>query len=261
MTDLSEHGSDGRLRGCWRCWTKAFALCVVCALTVTGCQWGKRDSTPLTIENQTMGRASIAVAPAVNLSGSADFDPNQLADLMASELSYAEGIEVVPVNRVLAILDVQRMPGVESPEHALELVGLLGVDALLVFAVTEYDPYDPPIIGITAQLYGARPGQGVGRLDPVALSRQGRTGPSTFAPAARGLLSQKQRVFDASHAALEAEIKAFARERGTGESPYGWRRFVVSQRDFFRFCCHATIKALLNGESKPVDEEARKAEG
>ena len=93
---------------------------------------------------------TIAVAPALNLSGAADFDPSRFADLMASELSYADGISVIPVSRVLGVLAAQELEKVESQAHAHELVRLLGADAILVFAVTEYDPYDPPSIAISA---------------------------------------------------------------------------------------------------------------
>ena len=122
-----------------------------------GCSFQKRVE-PASIANSSLGSMTIAVAPALNLSGSADFDPDRFADLLASELSYAEGISVIPVSRVLAVLAAQGRSGVESPAHALELVGLLGADAILVFAVTEYDPYAPPSIGLSAQLFGKQPG-------------------------------------------------------------------------------------------------------
>ena len=113
-----------------------------------GCSPPKRVEPALVVKPE-LGPMTIAVAPALNLSGTTDFDPERFADLMASELSYFEGISVVPVSRVLSVLAAQGAEGVESPTHALELVRLLGADAILVFAVTEYGPYDPPSIGIS----------------------------------------------------------------------------------------------------------------
>jgi hypothetical protein len=189
---------------------------------------------------------AIAVAPGLNLSGSADFDPARFADLMASELSYADGVSVVPVSRVLGVLAAQGHSGVQSPAHALELTGLLGADAILVFAVTEYDPYDPPSIGISAQLYGKRAGPGGRPLDPVALSRQAHPAPGEPPSPPRSILTQTQQVFDASHESVLADIRRFASFRGGDDSAFGWRKYVVSQQHFIRYCCFATIRSLLN---------------
>lgn len=216
---------------------------------LAGCGPEKRVG-PAVIANPHLGPMTVAVAPALNLSGAADFDPNRFADLMASELSYADGISVIPVSRVLGVLAVQGSSGVESPTHALELVELLGADAILVFAVTEYDSYDPPSIGISAQLYGTRLGPRHGAVDPVALSREARARSTAAQGASRRVLAQTQRVFDATHGVVVADIKEFARFRNAGGSPYGWRKYVVSQQDFVRYCCYATIRALLNETDK-----------
>ena len=167
---------------------------------------------------------------------------------MASELSYAEGISVIPVSRVLALMAARGRTSVESPDDATELGELLGVDAILVFAVTEYDPYAPPNIGLSAQLFAARIGKSRGEVVPVALS-----GPTTLAATrneapARRLLGQAQGVFDASHESVAADIRVFAQRRGAEASPYGWRKYVVSQQHFIRYCCSAVIRMLLQGQ-------------
>ncbi len=219
------------------------AVCLVAASA--GCQTRQKVVTPVVIPNRDLGPMTIAVAPALNQSGSVAFDPNRFADHMASELSYAEGVRVVPVSRVLAALSAQGVNSVESPEHALELTRLLGVDAILVFSVTEYDPHVPPSIGITGQLYGQRPGPRRRRVDPVALYRQpGGALPSEENTPA-GLLRQTQRVFDAAHDQVVSDVRAFAANREGDSSPYGWRIYVVSQQHFIRYCCHATIRAML----------------
>lgn len=223
---------------------------------LVGCQSEKRIQ-PVVVFNTELGPATVAVAPAVNLSGSSDFDPNRFADLMASELSYAEGIKVIPVSRVLTVLGAQGQTRVESPAHALELIKLLGADAILVFAVTEYDPYDPPSIGISAQLFGARSQMRYGALDPISLSRQAGLVSSGLRPRGkiRGLLAQAQKVFNASHGSVVDDIKQFAAFRGADESPYGWRRFVVNQQEYIRYCCHAMIRSLLTGSYESIQPE------
>jgi hypothetical protein len=232
----------------WGLW---FVVLPAIGLIASGCH-GRRRAEPVSVPNLTLGTMTIAVAPALNLSGSASFDENRFADLLASELSYAEGISVIPVSRVLGVLAAEGLSGVESPSHALELVGLLGADGILVVAVTEYDPYDPPIIGISAQLYGTRPGSGGGSLDPVALSRRARLAAGDVSSSPPRLLGQTQRVFDASHGSVVKEIQAFAELRSADNGPYGWRKFVVSQQHYIRYCCHATIRALLEGQHESV---------
>ena len=68
----------------------------------------------------------IAVAPALNFSGNAQFDPVQVADLMASELSELPQIGVIGVSRVLAVLAEQGVERIQSPEHALQVCENLG---------------------------------------------------------------------------------------------------------------------------------------
>lgn len=212
---------------------------------------------PVTVRNPVFGPITIAVAPAVNLSGSASFDRDRFADLMASELAFAEGVSVIPVSRVLGALAVEGLDGVESPSHAMDLASRVGADAMLVFAVTEYEPYEPPSIGISSQLYGRRPRPSGGAMDPISLSRKARlVGATTGGGTSRGLLSHSQAVYNASHSSIAADIREFALRRDGDDSPYGWRKYVVSQREFIRFCCHQTIRALLHSRTadEPVTE-------
>ena len=207
---------------------------------------------PVRLCNSHLGPLTIAVAPALNQSGSSDFDPHRFADVMASELGYAEDVAVIPVSRVLAVLAAQGLARIESPAHALEVADLVGADALLVFAVTEYDPYDPPRIGISAQLYGRRPGTDGGRVDPVHLSREASLAASTPEASATRPLAQTQRVFDASCGSVAGEVREFARRRGAEGSPYGWRKYLVSQQEYMRFCSYATLSELLGGPEQAV---------
>lgn len=232
----------------------AWALMAGClTLTSIGCQGRRQPVEPVAIQNRELGPMTIAVAPAINQSGSLDFDPARFADRMVSELSRVDGVRVIPVSRVLAALTAQGAQEVESPQHALELAQILRADALLVFSVLDYDPYDPPLIGITCQLYGARPGSRHGRWDPITLSRQPgleETGPREVP----GLLAQTQRVFDASHDATAQDIRRFARVRGWKNSPYGWRLYVVSQQHFIEYCCFATLERLFDSSGAAIDE-------
>ena len=185
---------------------------------------------------------TVAVAPAMNASGSSAFDVVQVADLMASELSDVPDVGVIGVNRVLAILAEQGVDQVQSPEHALDLCDRLGADAILVFAITEYDAYTP-VVAIAAQLYGKRPAQPA--LDPVAASRMAR--PFAVAPRSEATRpwAQAQRTFNAAHESVHQDVRDYAKTRGGDESPYGWRKYLASQERYLRYCCFSIARELV----------------
>jgi len=192
----------------------------------------------------------VAVAPALNFSGSADFDPAKVADLMASELSSVPGAGVIGVSRVLAILAEQGVDRIQSPDHALDVCDRLGADAILVFAITEYDAYTP-VVGLAAQLYGPRPG-GVA-LDPVAASRTARPFPVARGAEATRPWAQVQRVFNGAHEAVQRDVRRYADSRGADESPYGWRRCLASQEWYLRYCCFTVARGLM---AQQTDDQA-----
>lgn len=227
--------SPSQRGGVW--WILAAVLCSGgCGLKVTG---------PVRLENNALGPMTIAVAPALNVSGSPDLDANRVADLMASELSYVAGVSVIPVNRVLAVLADQGRQRVESPGHALEIARILGADAILVFEVAEYDPYEPPVVGITAQLYGQRRNARKVGFDPVSESRLGAPGRGPEAVSPLAPLAQSEQVFDSSHQWVCQEVKRFAKSRSAHAGPFGWRKYLASQQLYLRFCCHAAIRSLM----------------
>ncbi|MEK6674205.1 MAG: hypothetical protein AABZ47_00955 [Planctomycetota bacterium] len=218
------------------------------ALVFTLCSSGTCSKTKQ-VEQSSGWRAAlrastVAVAPAVNLSGSLDFDRNRFADLMAIELTEAEGVTVIPVSRVIAVLSGQGRETVGSPQQVAELGELLQADAVLVFAVTAYEPYQPPVIGISAQLYGRAQARAVSSSDTRTAFRQQHAGDSN-GPDSWGLLAQTQRVFHGGDDSVRKEVQRYAKTRTAEGSPYGWRKFFVSQQDYIRFCCFSVIGALL----------------
>ncbi len=220
-------------------------------LVASGCAQPKPIGS-IQIPNRTIGPAVVAVAPAINLSGSLDFDPNRFADLMAVELAFADGIRVIPVSRVLGVLAIQGKERVESPSHAGELINWLGADALLVFAVTEYAPYDPPRIGISAQMFVVQEDR---KPSPQNADEPEIESPDVVERPVRTVrtVAEHQRVYDASHADVLRRVQMYAAPRSADDSPYGWRKFVVSQEGFIRFCGHETVAAMLAGRIREGD--------
>ena len=40
-------------------------------------------------------------------------------------------------------------------------------------------------------------------------------------------------------------LSSLLASRQADENAYGWRKYLVSQQSYLRFCCHATIKELV----------------
>lgn len=195
----------------------------------------------------------LVVAPVLNLSGSQDFDPLKVTDWIASECVSFPGVSVIPVNRTLAELAARGKATVETPEDAVELARTFGADATLVAAVTEYNPYDPPRVGLIVQWYAPAPPTRTGAFDPTAASRLASDPPVELSAAEpHAPRWQAQRVFDAADETLLDELKDYADDRGGHESPFGWRRYTKSQELYVRYCGWALIRTMLK-----LDAESR----
>ncbi len=232
---------------------------VMCtAYALLGCS--DRDDEPRISGAGSYRPLVIVVAPVLNLSNHAQLDMLKITDVVASEfLSFGE-VSVVPVNLTLAALARRGQVRVETPQEAVDLAREFGAAATIVTAITEYDPYDPPRLGIVMQWYPAEDSLGYsGGLDPVSASRQaGEVGYEPGAGAPPTPYVQVQRVYNAADEDLLDEIRDYGGEREGHSSPYGWRRYVASQELFVRYCCWSTIRTILT-RSPPVASSAERA--
>lgn len=216
-------------------------LLVFAVAGLMGCSGNKRSKAELAVVSYPPG-TSIAVAPPINASGCPDIDTIKVADLMASELSTIPGIGVIGVNRVLAVLAEQGLSQITSAEHALAICERLGADAIVVFAVTEYNPYTP-VVGLTAEVYG-RQSTGTA-VDPVAASRMARPAPMPQEDNGVRPWAQVQRTFNAEHKAIQKEVEEYADARDANETPFGWRKYLASQEYYLRYCCYSVARELV----------------
>ena len=208
---------------------------------VAGCSEHKGHKLELLVVALPPG-TSVAIAPPINASGCPDVDTLKVADLMASELSTIPGIGVIGVNRVLAVLAEQGQRQVASAEHALAVCDRLGADAIIVFAVTEYNPYTP-VVGIVAELYSKQADRA--QLDPVATSRMARPFPVPPDERAPKPWAQVQKTFNASHGAIQKDVKEYADGRDANKTPLGWKRYLASQECYLRYCCYSVARDLV----------------
>ncbi len=229
-------------------------------LLVTGCTLQRG---PTTVEPQPEPTQVVVVAPVLNLSNSSDWDPLRVTDILASEFQSFPGIVVIPVNRTLAALALRGQSAVETPQDAYDLAREFQADATVVAAITEYDPYDPPRVGLVMQWYSLERRQTPFELDPVVASRQADVAPAgssgygdTVAP-----ILQIQQVYNAAEHAVQADIRAFAKHRGGHESAYGAQIYTKSQELFVRYCCWTSIRTMLlarsSAQTAPEGAEAK----
>jgi len=104
------------------------------------------------VTNPVAGLTTVAVAPFFNLSEERSVDGRRFAQAYFSELQKTPGFQVVPVGVVEQAIYDHRLE-MNDPQDALTLARVLGVDAVVVGAVTDYSPYYPPRIGLQVSWY------------------------------------------------------------------------------------------------------------
>jgi hypothetical protein len=224
---------------------KQSAMTALCAL-IFGVTLGCVDSTRDPEMDRADSSASevVVVPPVLNLSNSRDFDPLKVTDILASELQNFPGIMVIPVNRTLAALTAMNKRSIETPDDAIALAEHFGASACIVMAITEFNPYDPPAVGVVVQWYEAGSRQNVPTIDPTAASREA----TDFAPAAQELRSrpvwQFQRVYNAVQDDVLDDVRRYASERDEHRSPMDWHIHYKSQELFVRYSCWAALRSI-----------------
>ncbi|MGA3068036.1 MAG: hypothetical protein ABSF29_14420 [Tepidisphaeraceae bacterium] len=186
-----------------------------------------------------------AVAPTVNLSGQAHVDPLLQSDLVFQELQAVRGLTVIPVDRVVEVYASLRIEKVESEAQATNVCDLLGCDGLVVPTVTAYDPYDPPKMGASLQLF-AKPGtvQQIVLIDPHELDRSPTVGAMDLPRPQR--LVQAVGIFDASSGSVRQSADAYAAGRTDPNGPMGSREVYLDMSRYGGFVYHELIGELLD---------------
>ncbi len=136
-----------------------FAILFLCTLPLTGgCSLLLPEiSDQPVIRNPFPQLHKIAVAPFFNQSDEPTVDGREFAMAYFSELQETPGFEVVPVGVVEEAIINHRVD-LSGPGEARRLAKLLGVDAVVVGAITDYSPYYPPRCGLRVDWYTANPG-------------------------------------------------------------------------------------------------------
>jgi hypothetical protein len=190
-----------------------------------------------------------AVAPTVNLSGQKPVDPLLQSDLLYEQMQEIHGLTVIPVDRVVAVYIALKIDKVESSDQASLVCNLLGCDGLVVPTVTAYDPYDPPKLAASLQLF--RKPQGYSRsdlVDPRQLAQSASPLPNASVPADSGMI-QVVGMFDASDGSVLQRLHEFADGRSNPQSPFGDKEILVNMDRYCGFVYHELLATMLNDMS------------
>jgi hypothetical protein len=190
-------------------------------------------------------RQTWAVAPVLNLSGQREVDPILQADLVYGQLQQVAGLNVLPVNRVVEVYRALKIDRVQTEEQAALVCQLLGCDALLVGSVSLYDPYDPPRMGASLQLF--RSGKSVQgqNVDPRELARRASPPPSSAAAPAAATFLQAIGMFDASNGSTRTDLHRYALGRNDPVGPLRDRAYLLEMDRYGGFVYHSLIEELL----------------
>ena len=221
---------------------------VMIALAVGGTQGckGEQLEQPTYFPSPYPGPKLWAVVPFRNESGVQFVDTSRLADKLTNHLQQTEGIDVVPVNRVIEAMTALEMGDVRSVGDALRLMQSLDVDGLLVGTATAWDPYEPPEIGLIVQLYSQD--RGMIDMDPYVLqwspTADGDISIRTF----RQPIAQATAHLDAANGEVLRRLKAYAQGRTPPEGAAGWRRYLLSMDLYSEFAAHEAMRRLFKAE-------------
>ncbi|MGH7242102.1 MAG: CsgG/HfaB family protein [Phycisphaerales bacterium] len=253
----------------------AVACIAMWAASLIGCQAKPElDAPRFTISpyDQSHGELLWAVAPLRNESATTTVDPLAMSDKIVEALEQVHGIRALPMNRTLETMRAIRMPMLRTPADANKLAEALGVDALVVGAITAYDPYDPrlglalTVVPRTSAMNGLAQVD-TGKLDARAVQTSTTEITQQFAVLGEPT-SSASLLFDGKNQAVQMDVRTYAEGRAERVSAAGWRRYLRSVDLFAEFAAYRTVDQLVQAETlrlaklhpKPKQIETAKSE-
>jgi hypothetical protein len=188
-----------------------------------------------------------AVAPIRNESGSQYADGLIFADHLTRQLENTPNLDVLPVNRTLAVMEREQLPRIASQADALRVLQALGADALVVGSISAYDPYDPPKVGLAVELYtlaAIPPPQAIDlmAMRTAAVDEMARLDDR---PHAEQPVATAGGFFDAADPTVLGMLERYAYHRGVAPGVEAVRLHRINMDLFNQFVCHVVGQQLL----------------
>ncbi len=130
---------------------------VILTLSLSGCSLLPHTARLPMLHNPYPQLSKIAIVPFFNQSSEKTVDGRQFALAYFNELQLIPGYEVVPLGVVEGAMREGQI-ALRGPEDARRLAQILGVDAVVIGAVTDFYPYYPPRCAMRVEWYAATPG-------------------------------------------------------------------------------------------------------
>ncbi|MEM9083921.1 MAG: hypothetical protein AAGB34_10030 [Planctomycetota bacterium] len=230
-----------------------------------GCFFQKDLRSPFVVyapyqlgESAPAGELIFAVAPLRNESGVSLVDELAITDELAYQIERAEGLAALPVNRTLEAMRALGIATVSTPAEARTLARAMGADAIVVGTITAWDPYEPPVLGLSVAMYsGSRRIEARAEMDPFELQRattdQQPTGPTL--PDRDAPLSAVSSHLDASDHIVRSKALRYAWGRVDKRAPMGAEEIVKSMERYTEFCCFVLVEGLMDAERVRLERE------
>jgi len=133
-----------------------YAFLILLSLILSGCQLIPEISHQPVVHNPFPQLTKIAIAPFFNLSTEPTVDGRQFALAYFNELQLVQGYELIPIGVVEKTIEIYKI-SLDNPDEVRKLAQILGADAIVIGAVTDFTPFYPPRCGMQVEWYAANP--------------------------------------------------------------------------------------------------------
>ena len=189
----------------------------------------------------------VAVLPVFNSTLDGKFDGMEYGNIIASELIKFDGF------RVLRPIDFKRAmeagEKINSVEDVLRISRKMKADAVLVTQITDYDPYDPPRIGINVQFLRTQGRTLSGAdIDRIVQSASWRRGPLAMTRERAGnWIDAFETVYDAHEERIRKEAIQYAQAQEGEDTPFvGEKEFLAVQSRYMQFVANQLLNRLFD---------------
>jgi hypothetical protein len=225
-------------------------------LSLVSCTSTEKLKPPIALQSPYEHTQLWAVAPFANESGVSIVNSDRIADLFVEQAQQIEGVETVPVNRVLLAMRKLQLRSIATTAEARSLMNALGVEGLIVGTVTVYDPYQPPKLAAAIQLYRRdRPGPS-NDIDPIEITRARTETPLMGAVSTNDPVAHAAGVFDAANHQTLMQLDEYATGRSVPDSAFGRRIYLVNMEMYTQFVAYRLLSDLLERERARLNPEA-----
>jgi hypothetical protein len=168
-----------------------------------------------------------------------------MANIMANEITKFDGLRVIRPFQILAAGG-----GIPtSTEDVLRWGRQAKADAVLVAAVTDYDPYEPPRIAISLQFLRVQArAVSAADIDKIVQSASWHRGPLALGREKAGnFIDAFEIVYDSHEERIRKELLAYAQASEERDSPFAPdREFMVIQSRFLQFVSNQLLNRLFD---------------